>query len=307
MLRTLMVTGLASLTAGCVEPLDVPAYGVYQVYGLVAEADGVLLGPSGPLESRVAFVRTAFAGPRSVPDYLDGVAPPLCLGSILDPNKPPGGNSLEAGVLEFRGLGTTMVVDFADPQSVVPVNGTTSCSPREDVFREAGETGIRYVCEMPNVALVPRGTSVLNQQAVVSTAGGVDIGAFTSRPVETPPTLTASGAFNLFAIDPSAIVAEWVPVAAPLALIEVIAQLADGSIGAQILCLEPMSSGRKVIPPAALELIPAVQSPANPLLIITTLAAVNVDSSPDEGWGGYLVGVGRGSVGMSCRIPGGPC
>lgn len=298
------------LVGGCVEPLDVPAYGVYQAYGLVVEAKGLLPGPAGPSLGRIVLARFVLSGPRSPPDFVDDGTPPNCLGFVLDPSKPPGGNSLEAGTVRFQGLDETQVRDFADPTNgvLVDVPGATLCFPVGDPFRGPGETGVRYRCELPRIGVLTPSAHLIQPdgRVVIGVSGGSDIASFTSRGLSTPPVLAATEDFDLTAVNPDSIVAEWLPAAAPLVLIEVIALPEDGSAGAQILCLEPMFSGRKVIPDAALALIPKPAGDTR-LLIITTIAAVNFDSSTSEGWGGYLVGVGRGSVGVSCRFAGGSC
>ena len=310
MVRTSLVVVVSGVGAGCVEPLDVPAYGVYQAYGLVAEAQGVIPGPFGPFAGRIALVRSAFGGPRSRPDFVDGVTPPNCLGFVLDPNRPPGGNALEAGTMRFDGLREATVSDLANLANGVPVDvpGSTRCFPTEDSFRAPGETGVRYQCEMPRVGVLNTPARLIDPggEVVISVSGGADIAPFRSRGLRAPPVLTAAGSFDLTAVNPASIVAEWMPAEAPLVLIEIIAQRSDGSAGAQILCLEPMPSAQKALPTGALALIPS-PTDATPLLIITTIAAVNFESSRDEGWGGYLVGVGRGSMGVSCRGAAGPC
>ena len=68
---------------------------------------------------------------------------------------------------------------------------------------------------------------------------------------------------------------------------------------AQVLCLEPASSHTKEIPSGALAVIP---KPANGevLVMMSTVMGLKMKQNA-VGWGSYMIGLGRGSFGVSCR------
>ena len=146
-----------------------------------------------------------------------------------------------------------------------------------------------------------------NTQMRFRVAGSDIIGSVDAGPIAAPPTLEPTESFDAFMrdFDPKTeVVAEWIPNEADLAVVEIIARLNDNSRVAQILCLEPMQNGRVTIPAAAMSFVPEAESPFNPLIIITSVLAVNTARDDRAGWGGYLSGLGRGTTHMACRGPG---
>jgi hypothetical protein len=137
----------------------------------------------------------------------------------------------------------------------------------------------------------------------VGMAGGTQIGQFVENDIASPPPLAP--AFDLQTISPDAIDVSWEPTGARWVMVEVLAQLMDGSAQAQVLCLERGEAGHKQLSEEALALLPDA-SDTNPLFIQTSAAALELRESY-EGWGSYMVGIGRGFFGMSCHISSGPC
>ncbi len=322
-MRFFACLSLLFVSVSCVDELDPPAYGVYQVYGLVAEVTGGLKPdptlPSVTSTVTTFLIRTAFSGPLSQPDFITSPTVPQCLAStFVLQEDPPGGNEIDAGDLTFSGLQPTdaslNVVEFLDqtpefttlPNPVTCVQADDPFYPPPGVANPLAETDIRHVCNdgRINLQYVPfrsdatafgPGTSV-----TVTTDGGGQAGSFQSNPILPPPVLLAAPGFDLGAVDPrQGITVRWTPVEAPLVLIEVIATRLSDGVGAQILCLEPMTSLQKTIPDGALALLPSPELTATGFVtVVANIAAVNVDSN-NEGWGTYLVGVGRGSFGMN--------
>ena len=61
------------------------------------------------------------------------------------------------------------------------------------------------------------------------------------------------------------------------------------------------------MPAAALAMIPKPTQDKNPLIISTVLVGMTPPSFPYKimPWGNAIVAVGRGSIGISCRMPDG--
>ncbi|MEL7371770.1 MAG: hypothetical protein AAFN74_22790 [Myxococcota bacterium] len=304
----LLLSGVA-----CVEETDPPSFGVFQVSGLIAEVEGfVLAGPPGmmqPTPGNLVLARGSFGGPTSLPTFIDSPTPPNCLANSIVPTKPPGGNATDGGNLVFTGLQPTPGGMYLDLSSQTPseLRATVTCVQGADPTASPGETGLRHVCDIPQTAFLGSPQTAFGDAAgiTISATGGSQSGPFTSSPIAVPPVITATGTFNLNAIDPrQGITAQWIPTTAPLVLIEVIATRGEGAAltGAQILCLAPMPFGQQSIPQGALDLVPG-PSATEPVSIITSIAAVNFEQS-SEGWGTYLVGVGRGQFGLSVLLPG---
>ena len=293
----------------CVEKVDPPALGLFQVSALIAELDGGVLLSGMPVPGKLLLVRNALVGPTSLPEFVDAPSVPYCIGSSFPPEKPLGGNALSGGDLIFSGLRPSAMGDLVDliRQTSSPLRDTVTCSEVADETASAGETGLRYTCDVPTLAFLPgvpvpaapfgAGTNIS-----IAATGGRQVGAFMTAPIEVPPVLTATGTFDLRTVQPSlGVTAQWSPVNAPLVLIEILALRDDGA-GAQILCLEIMTAGQKQIPAGALELVPATTDMAG-LTVFTSLAAVNFETA-DEGWGSFIVGVGRGTFGVNVVAPG---
>ena len=69
---------------------------------------------------------------------------------------------------------------------------------------------------------------------------------------------------------------------------------------AQVLCLEPANSRSKQIPDGARAVLPK-PSGQDFLVMMTSVIGLTV-AQDKKGWGSYLVGAGRGSMGISCRM-----
>ena len=314
-MRRILSCLLLLWAAACVEELDPPAYGVYQVNGLVAEVTGQLITPAGTSTLSMVLPRTAFSGPSSQPDFVTSPSVPTCFATSFSDASPPGGNDIDGGDLVFANLRPTDsfdVIDVSGNTGTATIRNPITCTQiDDDPFYQAGtqplETDIRHNCDSPALgAYDPRqtifgpGTSV-----TISATGGTQSGAFVASGLLPPPALSPTESFDLNAVDTRGpITAQWIPVEAPLALVEIIATRADG-FGVQILCLELMSTGQVTIPDGALALAPEPTAGPPPLgnfvTVITSMAAVNSATS-NEGWGTYLVGVGRGRFGTSILV-----
>ena len=314
----------------CVEELDVPAYGVFQVLGVVAEVKGEAvvadeLFRTSTVAAGLVLTRTAFSGPTSQPEFLSSAVVPNCLATVFTNENPAGGNDIDSGNLDISGLrpsaGFLTYELGADPTTAMSLASPITCAQIEDPFYSPGQGGppesnIRHACDVPTLGTFdPRltifgpGTSV-----IFSSGGGTQAGPWMSAPIEPPPPLQPAEGTSLAAVDTrQGVTVQWTPVDAPYVLIEIVARRADG-VGAQILCLEPMTSGQKTIPDGALARAPMPEFtgalPGNFVTVITSIAAVrpstNVDDPDfpyvDEGWGTYLVGVGNGSFGMNLLV-----
>ena len=314
-MRRLLCLALLS-GAACVDETFPPSFGVYQVSGLVAEVTGETLDATftGTVPAGLLLARTAFSGPLSQPDFITSSAIPNCLATAFTGEDPAGGNEIDAGDLSFDGLSPTasplFVQDILDttptPEEVVLIQTGINCVQGPDDFADPGavppETGLRHDCGLPSLAAFDPRQSFLGPgtSLVVSATGGSQSGAFAAPALTPPPVLFPTANFNLLAVDTrQPVVAEWIPVAAPLAMIEIVAVRAD-RVGAQILCLELMTSGRREIPAGALALAPE-PTPTAPVVVFTSVAAVNFETR-DEGWGSYVVGLGRGRFGSSLML-----
>ena len=291
----------------CVEGVDPPAFGVYQVSGIVAELDGFGVGPTGPGPGRMLLVRTALSGPTSQPDVVTSTMIPYCIASAFTLAKLPGGNSTDGGDVVFGGLQPTMPGVMVRDQLTmidVPVGNSITCAQGEDSTASPGESGIRHQCNVPTVGFIAAPEAAVAEGTItVSAAGGSQVGAFTSMPLEVPEVLTATGAFDVRAVDPRAgVLVEWSTVNAGLVLVELLAFRSDG-VGGQVLCLELMSAGRIQMSEEILLRLP-MPTPTDGVDLFTSLAAVNADTA-DEGWGTYIVGAGRGTFGLT-RLPSSP-
>ncbi|MEM7676674.1 MAG: hypothetical protein AAF449_11795, partial [Myxococcota bacterium] len=233
---------------------------------------------------------------------------PNCTASAIRGTKLPGGNAIDGGNLLFQGLQPTagMYVDLGSG-TTSELRATVTCLQGEDPTASPGETGILHACDVPTLGFLAAPQAAFGANPItVSATGGSQSGEFTSNPIAVPPVLTATGAFNPGAVDPrQGITAEWIPTPeAPLVMIEVIAIQGSGATltGVQVLCLDFMATGRKVFPQGALALAPA-PSLTEPVTVVTSLAALNFENG-DEGWGNYIVGVGRGTFGINVLLPG---
>ena len=305
---------LAPVLFGCVEGVSPPALGVFSITGLVVEVDGILPNITGSTTSSASILltRVSFARPFPPPSYLDGLTPPNCTGVEFTTAKLPGGNATDGGNMTFAGLqptvSPTVLVDLLNPMmAMTSLTGDIVCSQGPDDSASPGESNIRHDCNVPTFALLAQpmasvfgpGTSVN-----ISVTGGSETGDFSVQGLPAPAPLRPAGAFNPNAIDLlRPVIVEWTPIAdpgQPLAMIEILAVQQDATgRSAQILCFEPMASGRKEIPAGALALIPTpTPSAPAPVLLNTSIAAVTVVPG-SEGWGSYLVGIGRGTIGQT--------
>ncbi|MBI5509960.1 MAG: hypothetical protein HY903_14485 [Deltaproteobacteria bacterium] len=291
--------------AACMEAaVSPPEYGAYLTVVIAAQVQGVL--QPGQPAANLGLVRPFVAGPQLEPDYISNQSPPFCMGFTFGAGRPPNVVNADAGTISIAGL---HALDFMD-MTAGPTPGPQTPMPDPVVCNraEAGST-LPYVCNIPSVVLevAPPGTTWIDNHTAASfrISGGDDVGAFHETDVGPPPPAVPASTFALNQIDPRAVTAAWEPVDAAMVMIELIAQLQDGSAGAQVLCLEPAPTGLKEIPAPALALLPE-PSNSNPLFIETHLVALSLRQG-SLGWGGYMVGLGRGAVGMSCRIPSGNC
>ena len=313
----------------CVDELDPPAFGVYQVLGVVAEVKGEAVVAdeffrTSTVAAGLVFARTAFSGPSSLPDFLSSPIVPNCLGTAFTNENPPGGNDIDAGNLTVSGLrpsaGFLTYELGAQPSTAVPLSSPITCAQIEDPFYTPApgrpvETDIRHACDVPTLGTFDPRLTIFGPGTTVTFTGGggTQAGSWASNPIEPPPRLSPAPGTSLVTDPREGITVQWTPVNAPFALIEIVASRADG-VGAQILCLEPMTSGQKTIPEEALALVPEPQFtgmlPGNFVTVITSIAAVAPSTSPgasdfpyvNEGWGTYLVGLGNGSFGMNLLV-----
>ena len=305
MRRTLIALTALVTTSACFEDEAFPPhFGVYLGIMFGAQVEGVL--QPGMPAANLTLIRPFVAGPQLQPDFLSGNQPPFCMGFRFGPTSPPNVVNGDAGTITMSGF---TPVDYMDmTQGFTPGPQTTMSDPITCSIQEVGSTA-PYVCNVPSVVMqaAPPGTTWIDNDSRmrISFSGGENVGEFEEVGIQPAPAAVASAAFPLNQIDPSDVTAMWEPVDAAMVMIEMIAQLSDGSAGAQVLCLEPAQSGLKVIPPEALALLPTPTGP-NQLFIQTHLVALNIRQG-SKGWGGYMVGAGRGQVGISCRISSGNC
>ncbi len=298
------------LPSSCVEAEPIFGWGVYQVYGLATQTQGTLLVPTATqgfqrMDTRLAFFRTALASPASPPDFANGSLPPVCFGFQITPTTPPGLGGPNAGKLTFEGITSVPLVDISTAAPPAPVANPLECN---QVPTPLGED--IYQCGAPTLGVVASADNMIGDETQLTfRAEGSDIiGPIEAGPIAAPPILRPTPAFEAVMknFDPKVpVVAEWEldsdVLQADLAVVEIIARLGDNSQAAQILCLEPIESGRVEIPEIPLGFIPESNAPQNPLIIITSLMAVNTAREDSAGWGGYLAGAGRGTTHFSCR------
>ncbi len=290
------------MLAGCIEDTEgPPQYGLFLTVGVVAKVQG-RFSPQDPGDSSVALIRPFIAGPALMPDYLDHPAPPLCMGFTFGATKPPNIVSGDAGTLRIDGLPAVGYRDL----TMGPMPGPAMTSP--DVFDceriTVGDTS-PYACPMPAAALLDPGAQWLEPETPVafSILGGTEVGAFSEAEFAPVATATTAGGFSLHAVNPrQGVTAQWEAPNADMVMIELIGQLADGSVGAQVLCIAPAEDGSKVLPKEALALMPEPTNPMIPLVIQTNLVGLTARTGY-VGWANYLFAAGHGHFGLSIVGP----
>jgi len=292
---------LAATSAGCIESIDEPPrYGQFLTVVVAAQVQG-RFGPQDPSDSSVALIRPFVAGPALVPDYLDHPAPPLCMGFTFGATKPPNVVSADAGVLQIEGLPRVMYRDL----TMGPTPGPEQRSEAllQCTRAEVGDT-LPYGCGLPSAALLsPSEVWVAPEQALTfSVLGGAEVGAFSEEAFAPVATATTAAGFSLYAVDPrEGVTARWHAPTADMVMIELVGQLADGSLGAQVLCVAPAADGAKELPAEALALFPEPTA-MNPLIVQSNLVGLTARQGY-VGWANYLFAAGRGHFGMTMLMP----
>jgi len=168
----------------------------------------------------------------------------------------------------------------------------------------------------------------------VTVAGGENIGPFSVEAIGPPKMVVPEDSFDLNQIDPRhTTIAAWKSTNADWVMVEIFAQVIPENTMpdpltifellmekdsakqqalqqklavrpqprqlAQVLCLEPASSKTKEIPSGALAVIPK-PADGEVLVMMSTVMGLKMKQSA-AGWGSYMVGLGRGSFGVSCR------
>lgn len=302
----------AGLDAGVEASVDVGPDAGPQYSGLIiaAEVEGrATPGPpppdAGP-PTKLLSLSVAFSTPdptgKIKPDFIDSPAPPNCTGYKWSAGGAPNATTGDVGKVSFTGHATVPWVnaDNLTQQGMLPA--TIECNRAQ-----LGTSGLyRYDCGLPITTVLPAGSWITDTTKIsVTGAGGADIPAFSEANMAAAPIVKAKASFDMNQIDPSAITAEWETTTAALVAIKISASLKDGSEFAEITCSQLGVAGNKTIPAAALALLPTPTA-TNPLIIRTSL----VGFTPVKGqgsWGSYLAAVGRGTFGVSCRLPSGQC
>jgi hypothetical protein len=310
--RVLLLGLLALPAGGCIEdPVDPPHYGVHMGVVLAGQAEGRLSwGPATGQDptGRAMWLRTLMVGPDLQPDFLDQSVPPFCMAfrwSAQD--EIPTLDAADAGDVTVTGHTTVKSVPWGvnPPPTPTALPGQIRCQRALHPGRQLHV----YGCNIdPMVGLT--GEALTDKTALgVDVTGGSNIGAFSVSGIK-PATAAEPGAtFDLNQIDPKQVTASWVKTSANMVVIELFGQLVDSAdftkpleLG-QILCMEPASSGTKEIPYGALSVLPK-PSGSRVLMLQTTLLGFDLHQDI-AGWGRYMVGAGRGTLGLTCRTASG--
>lgn len=263
-------------------------------------------GPTKLFNSLVQFLATAPTDPKNVPDFYEPTSNPLlyCVGYKWDTTTPPKRTTADAGKITVTGHTAVGYVDGSDTTKSGMLPATIECN-RVEV---AAGTGLyTYNCGLPAITALAGDWLTDTTKLTIAAAGATDIAAFSKADLGVSPKATAKAPFDLTKVDPAATVkAEWNPITGALAtdvvVIDILGNLKDGSKSAEVLCIVSAADSSKVIPAGGLALLPT-PTDTNPLVIQTALVAYKNAIDPSAPWGVNVESVGRGSFGLTCKVP----
>ena len=240
------------------------------------------------------------------PDFIDKPNPPHCIGYKWSETKKtyPNKTTGDAGKISITGHKVVKYVDANNPATPKDLPATLQCTRKQ-----LGTTGrYAYDCGLPERTMLVNGSWLEDTTKLsFSVAGGKDIAAFSEKDVAAAPLVKPSSTFDMNQVDPKSIKAQWQPVSATMVGVVITTHLKDNSDIFQIRCSQLGAVGSVTVPSAALAMIPKPTQVANPLIISTVMVAMNPTAFPSKAmpWGTSIVAVGRGTIGMSCRMPDG--
>lgn len=303
---------LMVLVGGCMEdPVDPPHYGVHMGVVLLGQAEGRLSwGPPTGQDptGRALWLRTLMVGPDLKPDFIDQSVPPFCMAFRWSAQQEvPALDAADAGEVTISGYTAVKSV----PWGVNPPP-TPSAMPAPIRCQRALHPGRQlhvYGCNVDPVVGLTGEALTDKTSLIVDAAGGANIGAFSVTGLG-PATAAQPGAtFDPNQIDLKGVTASWTSTSGNTVVIEIFGQLVDAAnpgtpieLG-QVLCMEPAGSGSKEIPQGALSVLPRPTG-SKVLMLQTTLLGFDLRQEI-AGWGRYMVGAGRGTLGLTCRTASG--
>ena len=266
-------------------------------------------GPDAGPPTKFLSVQMGFAPPPSAtvkPDFVDNPAPPNCVAYKWDGTGAPSRTTGDGGKVKITGHNSTGVVWVdanATTPTPTPLPATIECNrvsiPTTSLFM--------YNCGLAGTTVLPAASALLDTSKIsIDVEGGKDVAAFSEKDLAMAPVLEPADTFKLNAIDPSAgVTAAWKTTTAPLVAINIDASLKDGSKRALITCTAIAAAMSKAIPKAALDLLPTPTN-TNPLIISTSITALSIKAGA-KAWGSYTAAIGRGTIGVSCRLASSAC
>lgn len=304
---------LLPLLSACTEDAEYPpAYGAYMAVVALGDVSGRLSwGPAQGQETdpfgRAAWLRQFVVGPDLQPDYMDQGIPPFCMAFRWAAGGGPQINAADAGELRISGYEAAQQFAWGvnPPPSPTDLPTQITCQHRPTT---GSQDQFSYDCSLDPMVGLTGPLLTDDSRLSLSARGGANVGAFSESEIEPPaaPQLT-SASFDLNQLDlRTDVVARWENTTADTMLIEIYAQVIDTAAPeqapsefGQVLCMEPATSGQKQIPPEALAVLP-IASGSEAVMFQSVVLAASLRQSR-EGWGSYMVGGGRGVLGMTCR------
>ncbi|MCC6751355.1 MAG: hypothetical protein IT371_27120 [Deltaproteobacteria bacterium] len=300
--------------AGDAAKPDAKAPTTYTALLAASELSGRLTwGPTpspAPTPTKILSLRLTFDpnDPSLKPDFQDAPSPPNCTVYKWTGTTPPNRTAGDAGKVSVKGHKEVNWVDGAAPTTSGKLPATIDCT-RKQLGTSKFYT---YDCGLPDSTVLPADSWLDDTSKLEFTvAGGTEVKAFSKKDLAAAAMAKPKASFDLNQLDPTAatVTAEWETLptgGADLVAVDMYAYLKDKSEHTRITCVTLAVAGKKQIPADALKLLPKVTKDDNPLLIQTGLVALKVTSAT-ESWGIWYTGVGRGSVGLTCRTTTGFC
>ena len=211
---------------------------------------------------------------------------------------------MDAGDITVTGHKVVKYVDADNPATPKDLPATITCKRKQ-----LGSTGrYAYDCGFHERTMLTGGSWISDTtKLTISAAGGKQISAFTEKDLVPSPLIKPASTFDMNQVDPTGIKVEWQSVKASMVGVVFTTHLKDDSEIFQLRCSQLASVGSITVPKAALAMFPKPVKVDNPLIISTVMVAMNPSAFPSKKmpWGTAIVAVGRGTIGMSCRMPDG--